>query len=95
MFCVPVTPQLPDDVRELTECPFPVDWQPVVSILQCQNPEVNAEGLRDTLKRKDVVRVLNANDLALRADPATEPGQEIRAAMEAHVSAGNAFETFT
>lgn len=79
-------------MRELSECPFPLDWQPVVSVVQA--PEINLAGLQDTLKRKGLVRVLGVMDLAQRADPATELGQELRAAMEGHVSAGNAFETF-
>lgn len=87
--------QLPEDVKALTDCPFPVQWQPVVYMLQCQTPEVSASALKETLKRKGCTRAISLNELALRLDPASELGVEVRAAMEAHVTAGAAFETFT
>jgi len=50
--------QLPEDVRALEDCPFPVEWQPVVSILQFQTPEIDGLALRDTLLRKEKIRVV-------------------------------------
>lgn len=50
--------QLPEDVRALEDCPFPVEWQPVVSILQFQTPEIDGLALRDTLLRKEMIRVV-------------------------------------
>lgn len=79
----------------MEECPFPVEWQPVVSILQFQTPEIHGESHRDTLKRKELVRWLQVMDLLLSLDPASQLGQEVRSAMEEHVQAGNPFETYT
>lgn len=68
-------------------------WEPVVSLLHFQTPELDGKGLRDTLRRKDLVRVLNLLDLVLRLDPASELALEVRPPLEAHVAAGNAPET--
>lgn len=86
--------QLPEDVRALEECPFPVEWQPVASILQFQTPEIFGDSHRDTLKQKELVRWLQVVDLLLRTDPSTPLGQDVRTLMEEHVQAGNPFETF-
>lgn len=50
--------QLPEDVRALEECPFPVEWQPVVTMLQFQTPQIDGLSLRDTLLRKEKIRVV-------------------------------------
>lgn len=92
----PLPSQLPEDVRALEECPFPVQWQPVVSILQFQAPDIDGPALRSTLLRKEKVRLLQLYDLVLRLDPATQLYTDVRAAMETHLNAvpGNTLESF-
>ena len=86
--------QLPQDVRDLEQPPFEVDWNPVAAIFQL-DPLVKADPLKDTLKRKELARTLAMYELALRTDPATPLGTEARAAMDNHTAAGSAVETFT
>lgn len=54
--------QLPEELRALAECPFPLDWKPVVTILAHQG-EVHGEGLRETLRRKGLARMVVVMDL--------------------------------
>ncbi len=86
--------QLPQDVRELAEPPFEVDWHAVAAVFQL-DAAVRPDPLKDTLKRKELVKTLSVADLVARLDPATPLGQEVRAAQEAHLAEGNPFETFT
>eukprot|EP00983_Pelagomonas_calceolata_P125990 1161263-Pelagomonas_calceolata.AAC.6 len=58
---------LPEDVRALEECPFPVEWQPVVSMLQFQTPEIDGLALRNTLLRKEKIRVVQASGRPIHA----------------------------
>ncbi len=81
-------------MKDLAECPFEVVWQAVVSVLQFQSPEINGKGLKETLKRKELLRTLVVSDLLLRLDPASPLGAEVRAAMEAHVTTGATLETY-
>jgi hypothetical protein len=63
-------------------------------MVQFQTPEINGQGLKETLRRKNVVRILQVLDLLLRLDPASPLGAEVRAAMEAHLAAGSQLDTF-
>lgn len=85
--------QLPDDIRELEEPPFHVTWQAVPALVQL-DPEIRTEPMRETLKRKQLVRTPHVQDLSLRLDPTTQLGADIRATQDEWVAAGNTYETF-
>jgi hypothetical protein len=87
---------MPEDIRGLAECPFPKHWQPIVCLLEAQTPALDAGGLRETLQRKGVVRLVGSlTDMALRLDSASSAlGQDIRASMEAHLATGSPFDTY-
>lgn len=75
------------------EPPFEVDWHAVAALFQL-DPQVRPDPLKDTLKRKELVKTLSVADLVARLDPATPLGTEVRTAQEAWLSAGNAIETY-
>ena len=86
--CTPLM-QLPQEVRELAECPFPVEWQPVVSLLQIQAPEIDGNSLRDTLKRKEACRTLQFQDLVQRVEAGADQGLlDAKAAWDAFLTGG-------
>ena len=85
--------QLPQDVRDLAEPPFVVDWHPCVSIV-CLAAGTGVAALKETLRRKEVVRTPVISDLILRLDPVTQLAQEISAAQEDHFNAGGAPDAF-
>ena len=87
------TAQLPDDIKQLQEPPFTVQWQPVVTLVQLSS-RIRPEPLKETLRRKEQARTPDMFDLSLRLDLTTPLGQEVRAAQEEHVVAGGTWDSF-
>jgi hypothetical protein len=86
-------PQLPQDVRDLADAPFPVRWSPVVALVEL-SAGLHAGPLKDTLRRKELVRTLLVNDLVARLDPEGQLAEDMRPAQEEHVTGGGSYETF-
>ena len=85
--------QLPQDVRDMVDAPFLVRWSPVVTLVEL-SPEIKAGPLKDTLKRKELVRTLLISDLVARLDPEGQLATNMRPAQEEHVTAGGTYESF-
>ena len=85
--------QLPQDVRDMAEAPFPVRWHPVVTVMELDSA-IKPQPLKDTLKRKELVRNLLISDLLARLDPEGQLATDIRPGQEEHVNAGGTYETF-
>lgn len=85
--------QLPEDVRGMTECPFPVKWSPLATVVTLAS-QIKLDPLRATLKRKEQIRHLNVSELALRLDPASPLAVELRDPMDAFVASGGQYETY-
>lgn len=77
----------------MTEAPFPVRWQPVVTLLELDSA-IRPAPLKDTLKRKEVMRPLLISDLVARLEPEGQLATDIRPAQEEFVAAGGTYETF-
>ncbi len=77
----------------MPEAPFPVRWAPVVSLVEL-GPEIKAQPLKDTLKRKELARCLLMSDLVARLEPTSPLVEEMRPAQEEHITAGGTYETF-
>ena len=85
--CLTTSVQLPQEVRDLAEPPFTVDWHPVAIIVSVA-PGTGLLALKDTLKRKEVVRTPAISDLILRLEPGSQLALEITAAQDEHWNAG-------
>ena len=86
--------QLPEDIKALTECPFPVTWRAVVSVVDF-GKYTDGKGLKSTLKRKELARHLVLVDIVQRLDPASALGQEARPVFEAHLATGAPLDACT
>ena len=80
-------------MRDLLEPPFAVDWHPVASVL-CLAPEVHLEPLKETLRRKELVRTPLIMDLVLRLNPESPLALEMKPAMDDYFAAGGTPEAF-
>ncbi len=88
-----LSPQLPQDVRDMLVAPFPVRWAPVMSLVEL-GPEIKAGPLKDTLKRKGLARTLLISDLVARLDQESQLANDMKPAQEEHIIAGGTYESF-
>lgn len=77
----------------MVQAPFPVTWKPVISLMEFSHA-IKPAPLRNTLKHKEIARMLLVGELVARLEPDGQLVNDMLPAQEAHVVAGGTFETF-